>query len=64
MSYPDSPPMGSDAAELVAFALHLGLVAGCVRDGHTEECAKRLAFTDADSCVCGAENYHGEARGQ
>lgn len=55
MSYPDCHPLGSDAAELVAFALHLGLIAGRIRDGHTKECAERLVWLDAEQCCCGAQ---------
>jgi hypothetical protein len=62
VSYPDCPPLGSDAAELTAFVLHLGLIAGCIRDGHTQACAERLVWLDASECVCGAESYCGESR--
>jgi hypothetical protein len=55
LSYPDCPPLGSDAAELTAFVLHLGLIAGCIRDGHAQACAERLVWFDASECVCGAE---------
>jgi hypothetical protein len=64
MAYPDRPPLGSDAAELTAFALHLGLIAGCIRDGHTRACAEQLVWFDASECSCGAEKRCGEARGK
>lgn len=64
MAYPDCPPLSSGTAELTAFVVHLGLVAGCIRDGHTRECAERLVWHDAESCVCGAEEYCGQNRGK
>lgn len=52
--YPDCPSLGSDAAELMAFVLHLGLIAGLIRDGHTEQCAKDRVWACAD-CRCGKD---------
>lgn len=49
--YPECPPLGSDSAELTAFALTLRLIARLEREGHSPACARMMVSDDAP-CIC------------
>jgi len=49
--YPECGYLGSDAAELSAFALSLRLLSKLRDDGHTEQCA-RLQVGANSECSC------------